>query len=144
MHTQEMMYDILSIDIKVDKCILKIPFRTLLPLQQSVKPRCWERPGHYLCTPEPGRPGCVISVEKGVKPVNEGREETRRGLNLVKMSALVYGRPTSAENLSLISSHLCWGISISQTSCYILAGFCCIVSCTYLAILCPRIERSGV
>ena len=34
-----------------------------------VKPRCWEPPGHYLCprSPEPGRPDCVISIQKGVK-----------------------------------------------------------------------------
>ena len=35
-----------------------------------VKPRCWEPPGRHLCTPQSGRPGCVISIEKGVKPVN--------------------------------------------------------------------------
>ena len=27
---------------------------------RKLKPRCWERPVHYLCTLEPGRPGCVI------------------------------------------------------------------------------------
>ena len=31
------------------------------------KPRCWKQPGHYLCTPEPGILGCVISTQKGVK-----------------------------------------------------------------------------
>ena len=28
-----------------------------------VKARCWKPPGRYLCTPEPGRPDCVISIE---------------------------------------------------------------------------------
>ena len=28
------------------------------------KPRCWKPPGHYLCTPEPGRLGRVISIKK--------------------------------------------------------------------------------
>ena len=36
------------------------------------KPRCWELPGHYLRTP-----GCVISIEKGVKPVNAMSPEMR-------------------------------------------------------------------
>ena len=35
-----------------------------------VKPRCLEPTAHYLCTPEPGRLGWVISKEKGVTPVN--------------------------------------------------------------------------
>ena len=32
-----------------------------------VKPWCWKPPGHYLCIPEPGRLGCIIPIEKGVK-----------------------------------------------------------------------------
>ena len=36
-------------------------------LVSRFKPRCWEPPGHYLCTPEPGRLGCVISIQKGFK-----------------------------------------------------------------------------
>ena len=32
----------------------------------GLKARCWKPPGHYLCTPEPGRPDCVISIEIGV------------------------------------------------------------------------------
>ena len=31
-----------------------------------LKPRCWEPPSHYLCTPEPGKLDCVISIQKGV------------------------------------------------------------------------------
>ena len=31
-----------------------------------VKPRCWKLQGHYLCTLEPDRQGCVISIQKGV------------------------------------------------------------------------------
>ena len=42
-----------------------------------LKARCWEPPGHYLCTPEPGRPGCVISIEKDVKPANATSAEKR-------------------------------------------------------------------
>ena len=30
------------------------------------KPRCLKPPGLYLCTPEPGRPGCVIFIRNGV------------------------------------------------------------------------------
>ena len=32
-----------------------------------LKPWRWEPPGHNLSTPEPGRPGCVIFIQKGVK-----------------------------------------------------------------------------
>ena len=32
----------------------------------NVKARCWKPPGHYLRTPQPGRPDCVISIEIGV------------------------------------------------------------------------------
>ena len=42
-------------------------------------PRCWEPPGHFLCTPGPGSPGCVISIEKGVKPANATSAEKRMG-----------------------------------------------------------------
>ena len=38
---------------------------------------CLEPPGHYLCTPEPGRPGCVISIQKGAKPVDTTSQEKR-------------------------------------------------------------------
>ena len=31
----------------------------------TFKPRCWEPPGHYLCRSEPGRLGCIISIQKG-------------------------------------------------------------------------------
>ena len=34
---------------------------SVLQLVIDLKP-----PGHYLCTPEPGRLGCVISIQKGV------------------------------------------------------------------------------
>ena len=40
-------------------CILRIP--------TVFKPRCWKPLGHYLYTPEPGRLGCVISIQKGMK-----------------------------------------------------------------------------
>ena len=43
----------------------------------SIKPRCLEPPGHYLCTTEPGRPGCVISIEKAAKIVNTASAEKR-------------------------------------------------------------------
>ena len=33
----------------------------------TFKPRCWEPPAHYLCTPEPGRLDFVISIQKRVK-----------------------------------------------------------------------------
>ena len=33
----------------------------------KVKPRFWELHGHYLCTPESGRPGCIISIQKKVR-----------------------------------------------------------------------------
>ena len=46
--------------------ILKDFFCVILSLQKTLKPRCWEPPGRYLCTPEPGRPGCVISMQKGM------------------------------------------------------------------------------
>ena len=32
-----------------------------------LKPQCWKPPGHYLCTPEPGRLSCIISIHKDVK-----------------------------------------------------------------------------
>ena len=35
-------------------------------LPHCLKPWCLEPPAHNLCTPEPGRPGCVISIQKGV------------------------------------------------------------------------------
>ena len=47
------------------------------PSSVILKARCWEPPGHYLCTPEPGTPGCVISIEKGVKPANATSAERR-------------------------------------------------------------------
>ena len=31
-----------------------------------IKPRCLKPPGQYLCITEPGRLGCVISIEIGV------------------------------------------------------------------------------
>ena len=33
---------------------------------EILKPRCLKPPGHYICTPEPGRLGCVISIQNGV------------------------------------------------------------------------------
>ena len=42
---------------------------------------CWEPPGHYLSVPEPGRPGCVIAIEIGVKSViatSAGRRLARK------------------------------------------------------------------
>ena len=33
---------------------------------EPLKARCLKPPGHYLCTPGPGRPDCIISIEKGV------------------------------------------------------------------------------
>ena len=41
------------------------------------KPQCLEPPGHYLCPPEPGRPGCVISIQKDVTTVNTMSTEKR-------------------------------------------------------------------
>ena len=35
------------------------------------------RPGHYLCTTEQGKPGCVISIEQGVKPVDATSAEKK-------------------------------------------------------------------
>ena len=40
-----------------------------ISLCDVVKTRCLELPGHYLYTPEQGRLGCVISIQKGVKGV---------------------------------------------------------------------------
>ena len=34
------------------------------------KSQCWEPPSHDLCTPEPGRPGYLFSMQKDVKTVN--------------------------------------------------------------------------
>ena len=42
-----------------------------------LKLRCWEPPSHYLCTPEPDRPGCIISIQKGMKTVNTTSTEKR-------------------------------------------------------------------
>ena len=45
--------------------------------ESKLKPQCWEPFGHYLYTPEPRRPGCVITIEKGVKPlIATSAEET--------------------------------------------------------------------
>ena len=64
--------------IPLGSCTMKLNSTTEM-MVCSFKPRCWEPPGHYLCTPEPGRPGCVISIEKGVKPVNATSAEKRLG-----------------------------------------------------------------
>ena len=45
--------------------------------RKRLKPQCWEPPGHYLCTPEPSRPGCIISIQIGVKHVNATSAEKR-------------------------------------------------------------------
>ena len=50
---------------------------TLHTVWLPLKPRCWEPPGPYLCTPEPDIPGCVISIQKSVKPVNATSAERR-------------------------------------------------------------------
>ena len=60
---------------KCATCVKRVVFKTHL------KPRCWEPPGHYLCTPEAGRPGCVISIEKGVIPA-EPRVQRKHSLPL--------------------------------------------------------------
>ena len=66
---------------------------------ELLKPLCWKPPGHYLCTPEPGRLGCVIYIEKGVNsdayPVAISQKVTkiypspfivpRRGLKMIQM-----------------------------------------------------------
>ena len=49
----------------------------VIPTHRVVKPRCWEQPGHYLCTPEPGRSGCVNSIQIGVKTVKATSTEKR-------------------------------------------------------------------
>ena len=70
-----------------------------------LKPRCWEPPGHYLCVPEPGRPGCVIAIVIGVKTVIATSADRRlarkhsfplyifhrRGLRLMTIRNLVNG-----------------------------------------------------
>ena len=43
----------------------------------GIKSRCLDPPGNFLCIPEPGRPGCVISLEKGVKPVDATSAEKK-------------------------------------------------------------------
>ena len=45
------------------------------------KPGCWEPPGHYLCTLESERLGCIISIQKGVNdnayPVTVSQKVTK-------------------------------------------------------------------
>ena len=69
----------------------------------DIKPRCWEPAGHYLCTPEPGRPGCVISIQNVVNAREETDKET-------KFSALYTPPPGFKEHfvtcLSICSSVL--------------------------------------
>ena len=43
----------------------------------TFKPRCWKPPGHYLYTPEPGRLGCVISIQKDMNATSAGKRLIR-------------------------------------------------------------------
>ena len=58
----------------------------------SIKPQCWEPPGHYLCTPEPDRLGCVISIQIGVNgdaypvAISEKAKEKYRGMFEIQKS----------------------------------------------------------
>ena len=40
--------------------------------QIGFKPKYLKPPGHYLCTHEPGRLGCIISIQKGVISIQKG------------------------------------------------------------------------
>ena len=40
--------------------------RDFKSFKENLKPRWRKPPGHYLCTPEPGRLDCVMSISKGV------------------------------------------------------------------------------
>ena len=40
--------------------------------QKGFKPKYLKPPGHYLCTHEPGRLGCVISIQKGIISIQKG------------------------------------------------------------------------
>ena len=83
-----------------------------------IKARCWEPPGHYVCTTEPGRPGCVISIEKGVKPANpnwlqsiDKRGNTIQSLSMsnrdwIIQSTSLGGRLPLFYPISLLSIHL--------------------------------------
>ena len=46
-------------------CFKAICPKTCFP-RNYLKPRCWKPSWHYLCTPQPGRLGCVISIQKGL------------------------------------------------------------------------------
>ena len=98
---------------------------------------CWKPPGHYmyLCTPEPGRLGCVISIQKGVKsdayPVAVSQKVTKNlpvsfynpkpgfkspslggGLPLFDpISLLSIHLPPKSEKLPLFGSHLYLSLS---------------------------------
>ena len=54
---------------------------------KSLEYHKFKPPGYYLCAPEPGRLGCVISIQKGVKTVNATRAEKRL---VRKQSFLLY------------------------------------------------------
>ena len=62
-------------------CMTSLPEMAVVPwflyglIFKLLNPRCWEPPGYYLCTPEQGRPGCVISIQKGMKTVNATSRE---------------------------------------------------------------------
>ena len=42
------------------------------------EPMFWELPSHYLSTHKPGRPGCIISMQKGVKAKSTGKRLVRK------------------------------------------------------------------
>ena len=69
-----------------------------------LKPRCWELPGHYLCIPEPGRPGCVISIQKSVNATSGEKRLVR------KQSVLLY--ISHRQGLKLHPCHNFWAIRV--------------------------------
>ena len=51
-----------------------------------IKPRCWEPPGHYLSTPESGRPGFVVPIERRENCERyERREETGEKMKFIAL-----------------------------------------------------------
>ena len=68
-------------------------------------PRCWEPPGHYLCTPEPGSPGCVISIEKRCETCERHERREENGEKM-KISALYMYIPTYGEKMKISALYM--------------------------------------